>query len=86
MKEIKQELKQILTEQKHINRNIQFLTNGGIVFTGLYSARNSENSINQVMGLLAAGLAVFGQLLLLIEDIKECIDEPDEFESDGDES
>ncbi len=85
MSEVTKELKEILTEQKHINRNIQFLTNGGIIITGLYNARNSENRINQVMGLIAACLALVGQLIILGQDIKECIDEPDEFEG-GEES
>lgn len=84
MNETMKELKNILTEQKHINRNIQFLTNGGIIFTGLYNARSSDNRVNQAMGLLAACLALVGQIILLVEDIKECIEEPDELD-DGEE-
>ena len=75
---IKQELKEIVTEQKRISRNVQFLINGGIIFTSLYKVKEYENSVVKGLSLATAGLAMFSQILLMVEDLKETINEPDD--------
>lgn len=75
---IKQELKKIIKEQKKTSRNLQFLINGGIIFTSFYKINEHDNKVVKIMSLVTVGLAVFSQMVLMIEDLKEEWNAPDE--------
>ncbi len=84
MNEIRNELREIRKGQNKIIRKLEYIINGAIVVIGLFNANNSDDKIELTMGLLAAGLAAVCQGLLVYEDIKEIIAEPDtEDEFDG---
>ena len=78
MNEIKKDLKELKKGQNKIIRKLEFIINGVIVVIGLVNANTSDNKIDLTLGLLAAGLAAVCQCLLVYEDIKEIIEEPDE--------
>ena len=82
MSEITKELKEIKKGQNKIIRKLEFIVNGAIVVLGLYDANHSDSKVEMVMGLLTAGLAIACQGLLVYEDIKEIIAEPDEDDSE----
>jgi hypothetical protein len=82
MSEITKGLKEIKKGQNKIVRKLEFIMNGAIAVIGLYNARTSDDKVELVMGLMAAGLATICQGLLVYEDIKEIIDEPDEEEEE----
>lgn len=75
---VNQELKKIAKEQKKTSRNVQFLINGGIIFTSLYKINEYNNKLVKILSLITVGLAVFSQMVLMIEDLKEEWNAPDE--------
>ncbi len=85
MDEIRTELKEIRKNQGTILRRIEFLLNAGIIISGTYNARTSDSTWGKFFGILAVGLAIVCQIILVYEDIKEELDTPDdETEEDDD--
>lgn len=82
MSEITKELKEIKKGQNKIVRKLEFIINGAIAVIGMYNAQTSDDKVELIMGIIVASLATICQGLLVYEDIKEIIAEPDEEEEE----
>lgn len=78
MNTMEKDLMEIKKGQSKIIRKLEYIINSVMIIIGLFNAKTSDSRIELIMGLLAAGLATICQGLLVFEDIKEIIEEPDE--------
>ena len=77
MNNMEKDLMEIKKSQSKIIRKLEYIINGVMIIIGLFNAKTSDSKVELIMGLLVAGLAIVCQGLLVFEDIKEIIEEPD---------
>lgn len=80
MSKTQNELKEIQKSQKVIERRIEFLSCGILFVVSNIMAKTSESSVGQIVGNVASIFALVAQIILGVIDIKETLDEDDDFE------
>ena len=78
MNSMEKDLKEIKKGQNKIIRKLEFIINSVVFTIGLVNVRTGDSKIEVIKGIIVAVLAAASQGLLVFEDIKEIIEEPDE--------
>ncbi len=83
MNKMRNELKAIQKSQEGIKRKIDFLTYGVMFITSSLTVKESESSIGKILGYIAMILALIGQIVVSILDIKETMDDTEDTETEA---
>lgn len=83
MNKMRNELKAIQKSQEGMKRKIDFLTYGVMFITSSLTVKESESSIGKILGYIAMILALIGQIVVSILDIKETMDDTEDTETEA---
>ena len=83
MNKMRNELKAIQKSQEGMKRKIDFLTYGVMFITSSLTVKESESSTGKILGYIAMILALIGQIVVSILDIKETMDDTEDTETEA---